>query len=197
MRKKAGVTILAQFFDSIRLYRKDQGRLLVEYIRTYLSDGRLIRIVGEDGAKHVPLVRDPRALEFDVIVDESPTSPNNKERTFAMLTALAPTLAQAGVPLPPAILEFSPLPSALVEKWKEHIKENQQIPEPLKALIGELQATNQAQKAELGKQAEKILKMEVDNSLELYKVNAQREVDVDTARLKAATESDKRVVEVY
>ena len=208
MRKKAGVTILAVFFDSIRLYRKEQGRLMVEYIRDYLSDGRLIRIAGEDSAKYVPLIRDPRTLEFDVVCDESPTSPNNKERTFALLSQLAPTLTQAGVPLPPAILEYSPLPTALVEKWKEHIKNANQIPENLKPAIEQMQQTMQAQQAEIGKLAADKLKLETDNTLELYKVQQQaktdREVSMirasaenEVAQIKAQTEAQKRGVEVY
>lgn len=208
MRKKAGVTILAVFFDSIRLYRKEQGRLMVEYIRDYLSDGRLIRIAGEDSAKYVPLLRDPRTLEFDVVAEESPTSPNNKERTFALLSQLAPTLTQAGVPLPPAILEYSPLPTALVEKWKEHIKNANQIPENLKPAIEQMQQTMQAQQAEIGKLAADKLKLETDNTLELYKVQQQaktdREVSMikaaaenEVAQIKAQTEAQKRGVEVY
>lgn len=197
MRKKAGVTILAVFFDSIRLYRKDQGRLMVEYIREYLSDGRLIRIVGDDGAKYVPLTRDPAALEYDVIVDESATSPNAKERTFALLTSLAPVLQQAGVPLPPAILDYSPLPSALVEKWKEHIKQSQQLPPQVQVMVAQMQQTIQAQQGELQKLAAAKLKADADTSVEIYKVNAQRQVDMQIQAMKGEIEADKRGVEIY
>lgn len=196
-RKRAGFTILALFFDSIRLYRKEHGRLLAEYIREYLSDGRLIRIVGPQGAQHVPLVRDQLALEYDVIVDESPTSPNNKERTFSLMTQLAPVLAQAGVPLPPDILDYSPLPSALVEKWKAHIQQNKQLPPQVQALMQDMQSTIQAQQAEIGKMAADKLKMETDKTVELYKITEQAKVDRQLAIIKAESESEKRGVEVY
>ena len=207
-RKRAGVTILAVFFDSIRLYRKEHGRLLIQLIMEYLSDGRLIRIMGDKGAQHVPLMRQPGALEYDIIVDESPTSPNNKERTFAMLTQLAPVLSQAGVPLPPSIIEYSPLPTALVEDWKKHIEQQKQIPEQLKPVLAQLQQTVQAQQAEIGKLAEKNLKLETDKETELYKVRAKAVTDTEVAEIRAKAaievqqaksqvESDKRAVEVY
>lgn len=197
MRKKAGVTILAVFFDSIRLYRKDQGRLMIEYIRKYLSDGRLIRIVGKEGAKYVPLMRDERALEFDVVVDESPTSPNNKERTFALLTSLAPALKDSGIPLTPAIIEYSPLPSKLVEEWKTYIKENKQLPPEVQQAMQQLQQTVQAQQGQIGKLAADNQKMEVDKSVEIYKITQQAEVDRQIAAMKSATETEKRGVEMY
>jgi hypothetical protein len=132
-----------------------------------------------------------------MVVDESPTSPNAKERTFAMLTSLAPTLTQAGVPLPPAILEYSPLPSALVEKWKEHIKNQPNIPPQVQQMVQQLQQQVQAQQAEIGKLAADKLKLETSQQVELYKVREQAQVDRDVASMKASAEMDKRSVEVY
>lgn len=48
MRTKAGLVILAPWFDAMRLYMKRQGRLLGEFINTYIADGRWIRISGLD-----------------------------------------------------------------------------------------------------------------------------------------------------
>ncbi len=50
-------------------------------IENYLSDGRLIRIVGQEQEQYVPLIRQPGNASYDVIVDEAPTSPNQKEAT--------------------------------------------------------------------------------------------------------------------
>lgn len=207
-RKRAGFTILALFFDSIRLYRKEVGRLLAEYIQKYLSDGRLIRVVGKDGAQQIPLLRMPDAMEYDVVVDESPTSPNAKERTFALMTQLAPVLTQAGVPLPPDILDYSPLPSALVEKWKTHLDQTKQLPPQVQQAVEQMQSMISAQQAEIGKLSADKLRMETDKSLEVYQINAQAQVDRELAALKAqteaqlaaeksATETQKRAVEVY
>lgn len=127
-RKEAGVTILASFFDSLRRYRKIQGRVLVEYIQEYLPDGTLVRIVGESGAKYVPLMKSKLSTDFDVLVDDAPTSPNIKERSFMIINQIVPMALQAGIPIPPEVLDYAPLPENLIQKWKQMIISKQQDP---------------------------------------------------------------------
>lgn len=197
MRKQAGMTILAVFFDAIRLYRKEQGRVMIEYIREHISDGRLVRVLGPEGAQYIPLIKDPQALTFDVVVDEAATSPNNKERVFALMTQLAPVFQQAGMPIPPDILDYSPLPSALAETWKQFAKENKQIPPEIQAKFGEMQQALQLTQAQAKKLADENLKLRTDASVEVYKVTEQAKVDREVAAIKAETESEKNAVKVY
>ena len=130
LRKEAGITILAKFFDSLRRYRKMDGRILAYFIREYIADGRLIRILGPNGINYVPLIKDKVAFEYDVIVDEAPTSPHAKEKTFGLLSSMYPMLQQAGIPLPIEALDYAPLPDALIQAWKKTIKESGQ-PDPM------------------------------------------------------------------
>lgn len=122
-RKRSGLTILATLFDALRLYRKSTGKTLLKFIQNFIPDGRLIRIVGEEGAQFVPFVKNKEISEFDVIVDESPTSPNNKELVFAIMTQMLPTLQAMGVPIPPDIIRYSPLPTSLQQKWIEMLNQ--------------------------------------------------------------------------
>lgn len=129
-RKESGMTILAGLFDSLRRYRKLQGRLLADFIKLYLSDGRLVRIVGGDGIeRYIPLLRQDDTMQYDVIVDESPTSHNVKERVFGMMMQMMPTLAKMGLPVPPELIDYMPLPSGLTEKWKQQIKAQKNNPQ--------------------------------------------------------------------
>lgn len=131
-RKQAALTILAGFFDSLRFYRKEQGKLLLFYITKYLSDGRLIRIGGNDSAKYVPLIRQPDTIKYDVIVDDTPTSVNVKEQTWMALTQLMPFLKGMAIP-PQAWLEmfkYSPLPAALIADVTKMIENQPQQPSP-------------------------------------------------------------------
>ena len=128
-RKDAGITVLATFFDSLRRYRKMDGRVLAYFIREYIADGRLIRIVGEKGIEYLPLMKSKVAFQYDIVVDESPTSPNSKERTFAVLLKILPMALEAGIPVPKELLDYAPLPFDFVQKWKNEIEEQSQ-PDP-------------------------------------------------------------------
>jgi len=121
-RKQAAITIIAWAFDSMRRYYKLHGRQLAYYIREYISDGRLIRINGQEGMQYVPLLRDPESMRYDIIVDEAPTSPNMKERVWAILTEMLPTLLQTGIPIPPDIIKYSPLPEDLQQAWSKMLQ---------------------------------------------------------------------------
>lgn len=128
-RKESALTVIAWAFDAMRRYYKQHGRLLAYYIREYMSDGRLVRIVGERGQQeYVPLIKDPDTYRYDVVVDDAPTSTNLKQRVWAVLESLLPALMQMGVMPPVEILDYSPLPSDLANAWKKSLTE----PDPAK-----------------------------------------------------------------
>ena len=118
MRKQSMMTILASVFANLRKYRKDQGRLLLHFIKEYIADGRLIRIGDGIGAKYEQLIREDSSEEYDVVVDESPTSPNQKDQTWLIISQMLPMVSK--MPVPPEfwlkIIEYSPLPSSLSDE---------------------------------------------------------------------------------
>ncbi len=128
-RKQSGMTVLATLFNSLRRYRKQQGRIMLELITKYVSDGRMIRIVGEEGAKYVPLLK-KQIGTYDTIVDDAPTSMNVKDMVWTIFTQAAPFLAKMGIPIPPDVLDYVPLPATLVEKWKQYLQQRSQQPGP-------------------------------------------------------------------
>ena len=79
-------------------------------------------------------------MKFDVIVDDSPTSPNQKERTFQVLMQMMPMAVQAGVKVPPEILDFAPLPENLIQSWKKML-----IPDPKKVQEAKQKEAQEAQ----------------------------------------------------
>lgn len=153
-RRQSSLNLLASLFNSLRRYRKRQGRILLHLIQNHLSDGRLIRIVGEDKARYVPLLSQslfadhcqhllrqmlnegvplaqaqlkialatahyrPADGEFDIIIDDAPNSPNEKERNWAILQQILPLFKEL---LSPEMLldiaRYTPLPATLVEQW--------------------------------------------------------------------------------
>jgi hypothetical protein len=97
-----------------------------------LADGRLIRIGGDDDAQYVPLIHTPGLVQYDVIVDDQPTSPNSKEQAWFTLTQMMPFLSK--LQLPPnvmfEILKYSPLPTSFVADVKKAMQQAQANPPP-------------------------------------------------------------------
>ena len=116
-RREAAMTVLASLFDSLRAYRIKHGGVVLEYVQNHLSDGRIIRITGADGAKNVPLALEPGVVEYDIVVDEASASPNAVEKAWASMMQLFPMMADK-MDREDWIeaLRHSPLPSAYVEK---------------------------------------------------------------------------------
>ncbi len=170
-RKQAGLTILAGLFDSLRRYRKDQGRMMIHFIREYISDGRLIRILSQGQQQYIPLIRDPQVAEYDVVVDDAPTSPNQKEKTFGVMSQLMPALLKAGIPVPPEILDYAPLPQSLIEAWKKLLQgQTGANPEQMALMQQQMQALQEnIQKLEQENQQLKLKKQEKLTQLALQR----------------------------
>lgn len=131
-RKQAGMTVLATLFDSLRRFRKNVGHIRLFYIQNYFSDGRLVRVAGPLAAKAVPLIKDKTFGRYDVIIDDAPTSPNQKEANWAVIAPMIGMFKEqlaAKPQLLAAILEYSPLPAQLVELLKQMITEDQNDPQ--------------------------------------------------------------------
>ncbi len=185
-RRQSGMTILALFFDSLRRYRKLQGRVMLYIIQHYLSDGRLIRIVGDEGAQYVPLMKQAEA-QYDIIVDDSPTSPNQKEAVWAMIQPLLPSL-------PPQVqlvlLEYSPFPSTVVEKVKKAAEQagaqQAQMQEmAMKLDAAEKQAGIQKVQAETQKIASEIGQNDPRQQMQIEGMKAQAGVQVAQQKAQA------------
>lgn len=136
-RKKSAFIILAGYFDSLRLYRKEQGRLLAHFIKEYMNDGRIIRITTDEGEQGVPLQLTDEMMDYDIIVDEAPNSPNLKEEVWKTLGEFIPQMMKAGIPMPPEVLKFSPLPVDIANAYMK--KMQGQLDPQVKAKMDEMQ----------------------------------------------------------
>lgn len=125
-RKQAAFGLLSPIFDSLRRYRKQQGKVLLYFIRQFISDGRLIRINGVGSTQFIPLTKPDDAIEFDIIVDQAATAPDVKDRTWNTLMQVVPQMIKAGEPIPPDLLTYAPLPEDLIQKWQAFIQQSQQ-----------------------------------------------------------------------
>lgn len=195
MRKQAGMTVLATLFNSLRRYRKEHGRLLLYYITNFLSDGRLIRIGGPSQAQYIPLTRSADTVEYDVIVDEMPQSPNMKEQVWAMFMQLMPTFGQQ---MPPqVILEFmkySPFPETVISKIEGIMQQQQSQPPPPDPKMITAQSRAAVDQATAGKIQAETQNLGTQNVLAFKKITAEdnkSQAQVAQAALAAQSEESK------
>ena len=190
-RKQAAIATLAEFFSALSYYRRVQGKCLMTMILRYLSDGRLIRIVGKENAQYIPLTKQEGFEKFDVIVDEAPNSPDVKARTWNALENILPQMMKMGMPIPPEVLDYSPIPSSLAAKWKEAIskkKEQPQIPPEMQQQMQQMQQELQklSQENQMLKQNQQIKMQELQANREemMAKLQLQREESAAQLELK-------------
>jgi hypothetical protein len=186
-RKESVYGQLQVFFDSLRHYRKESGRILAEFIKRYIAsdDGsRLIRIVGDQGIKYIPLLRSEIDIKYDVMVGDSPTAPNQRERTAAMLMQIVPLLLQSGIPVPPDVLDYMPLPQALIDKWKETIMNQGEDP-----LMEEKQRIEMMLN-HLNMERQQLRNEEIATDIDYKKAKSEKEL-AQAANYYASSEEDK------
>lgn len=187
-RKQAAMTVLATLFDSLRRYRKEQGRTLAKFIADYLSDGRLVRIVGGDGTERfVPLVRDVIAMDADVVVDEAPNTVDKRQQTFEILMQMLPNLQGLGIPFAVELLEYSPLPKAMVEKWKEVV---QQQPHMNPQAVAQMQQAIQQLQQQLQQANMKLQSKEQEIQAKVSQAQIESDSELNTAIQKARIEAE-------
>lgn len=206
-RKKAAITVVADFFDALRRYRKEQGRVMADYIIEYISDGRLIDISGNSLGEYVPLFKENISFEYDIIVDESPTSPNQREVIFERLMRLVPILLENGIPLPPDILDYAPLPAPLIASWKKEIEAKsqpnpeavqlEQQKEQLRLRMAEGEAMVKETQAEKNiVQTEEIKTQSALNVAKAQHEGALADMEADQASLENLRENVKLAVDI-
>jgi hypothetical protein len=189
-RKEAAYGVLKAFFSSLGRYRRMHGRHLLKMIQKYMSDGRLVRISGRTGAvKYLPLVREVTTGRYDVVVDEAPTGPNQKERVFQFLGQMMPMLRSMN--LPPSILlkfmEYAPIPTSLVAEIQQIAKEEAQkaAQQPNPMMVKAQAETQEAQTRAQQAQAQ-LQKIQMDGQAAQLKAQADQQrlqIDLQKAQL--------------
>lgn len=203
-RKQSAMAIIAWAFDAMRRYYRSMGRQMASYVIDYMPEGTLVLINGEGGRQYVPLLKNKLAKIFDVIVDEAPTSTNMKERVWAVLEQLIPQCLQAGLKIPQEILDYSPLPTDLVEKWKQTLKpdpQQQQLAQTtamksLEKLIAEVQKLDSEGKLNTAKAAEIIAELQkpAEENLDAFRAQIEAAVDMRIAEFKSNREAETKLL---
>lgn len=176
-RKQAAYGLLAPVFDGLRRYRKVQGKVLLYFITEYISDGRLIRIVGRDEAQFIPLTKLPGAITYDIVIDQSPNAPDTKQRTWDQLMQIVPVMMKEGLPVPPELLDYSPLPSTMVQKWKAFIQQTGGMgPQQIQAMQQQMQQLQMENQRLKNDQSTKVMELQQKGALAAQEQELNRQI---------------------
>ncbi len=110
--QQQGMILLSVLFDALRKYRKDAGRMHLEFIREFMPEGTMIRITQQDGSQ-VPgeFKREwVENVEYDIVIDEAPTSTTAMTELWDSLqqTDALSTLVEIGLLTPDVIVDIMP-----------------------------------------------------------------------------------------
>lgn len=183
-RTRQAYGVLSWFFDSLRRYRKQSGRLSLELL-SLIEPGKVVRVVRQDQAQYVPLAFDGEVRKYDIVIDEAPDSPSQKDRVFSVMMQLAPILKQMQIP-PAAMAEFirySPLPASMNEALAKAITD-----------AGNDPAAAQAKQLALAGEHAKVKKTEADAQLSAAKAASEAN-DGPIEQMKARVELEKLQLE--
>lgn len=182
-RKQSAYQLLAPLFAAVREYRKARGKLMLKFLK-FVPQGTLIRIIGPTGEQWVPFVY--QDIQYDVKVDQAPDSPDYKEKVWQALGQIIPAMMKAGYPIPPEVLQYSPLPTDIANNWISWIKAKGWIPPEMQKKIQDMQQSMQQLGEENAKLKQENMAMQVDRAVEWAKLST-----------RAQEAGDKNAVKIY
>lgn len=127
MRQKAAKTVLAPLFDNYRQSKKALGMVLLAYMQRYISPGRRLRVLGPEGAQDVQMTEQMQLGRYDVTVEETNSTVNDRMATLGVLQTTLPQMAKSGVPIPPSVIDLLPMQPHIRDEWKRMMEWQLQI----------------------------------------------------------------------
>lgn len=142
---RQALTTLAWAFDARKFFDKQAGRIFLDCVRVMAENapGRMIRnVLGDGNIQYIPLLQENIAEKYDVIIQEVPQTPSEKQETFGKLLDMASILSGQGINITPMLLEFSPLPTDKKAEIQQQMTAPPPPPDPLVVQTQQATAAN-------------------------------------------------------
>jgi hypothetical protein len=173
-RRQSAMTTLATMFDSLRRYRKEQGRLMLEFIEL-LPPGTLYSVLKDGQYQYIPLMKSNDEQEYDVIIDQTPTSPDQKKLVWSVTEKILSMGLELPMPVIVTLLKYSPYPQSVVlEITKALGMGGEQSPEQTKEKLAQAEQALQVLEQALEKMSNELEQEKSDNSIEEYRAMTER-----------------------
>jgi len=195
-----GLTTLATYFDAKRTYMQAQGMLYTDCVRVMVdnAEGRLIKnVTGKGSAQYMRLTQNGVSAEYDVVLDEMPTSPDQHEATFQKLLEMQRELNSGANPvnIMPLVIQSAPFTQDVKDKLEAALQPPPpQEPDPLnQALLESEVLYKNAEAAYKQADAEKILVETQLKRSELNYSDQKQAVDIDYQQARVENEYSKTI----
>lgn len=119
--QRQGLTTLSPFFDSLKRYRKTIARRHLKWFEKHTPEGLSFRVVSPYEQRYVTFVKDRDSAQYDIVVDEVPTSQTNQMELWQTLTeqGLLAKLMELGFQPPQSLVDIIPgMPDHLKQEMK-------------------------------------------------------------------------------
>lgn len=121
MRQKAAKSVLAPIFDNYRMSKIALGKVLLAFIQTYIKPGRKLRVLGPEGAAYAEMTDQAQIGRYDVTVEETNSTVNDRIATLNILQTTLPQMMKAGIGITPSFIDLMPMPPHVRDDWKRQI----------------------------------------------------------------------------
>ena len=194
------VSTLASNFDSITLYQKNHARSMIPLFKILAenSQGRLIKIIGEDGAiRFEEISSDRMSDEYDIDIGESPTTATQRSETMKVMLDMADKLLLVGKNIFPVVVPYLPIKQSDKVKLMEVLSPQEPNPEEQQRQQMSQQLEFEAQQANVAKQQNDAKLKDAQAEKTLAEI-PQIEVSSDKMRadiLKILAEGEQKSIE--
>ena len=130
--QRQNLVTISQPFDALRMYKKNQAKLVLGFIQEFMEVDDLIRIVGPEDMEILPALKDGSLIDqYDIVIEESPTSPDKQMEVFNKLmeNSFIPQLQEMGVPVPPSVAKYFPFPPDINADFQGALEQNKMLME--------------------------------------------------------------------
>jgi hypothetical protein len=193
---RQGLMVLAPYFDSIRLFTKQSGQLFYDAFRILLDncESKLIgHITNASNEQFVQYIRDNEQIEYDIVIDDVPMTPDERQATFEKLLQLSSIMLNKPNPvdITPIVMEYAPFKGDELETIKQLMQPPEpQQPDPVQQRL--IEAESMYKEASAKKQDAEALKTQIEAMLKQHELKyADQSVQVEMFKKESQGEKDQ------
>ena len=139
--QQQAMVVMSVLFDSLKKYRKEAGRMHLAFIREFMPEQTMVRIVLPNSGgvpQMIPFKRDwIEMVKYDVIVDSAPVSQNAIREFWDSLqqTQSLELLMDVGIMTPDIIADTVPdVPTTIRERMKQNAMKQDMVNQVMQML---------------------------------------------------------------